>query len=363
VVAVLPAQRRARILHLAQQQNAVRVVDLMTELGVSDATIRRDLQTLARQGLLDKVHGGATTTMAVPDERADLVRPDSSRPEIGVLIPSGTYYTSRILDGIRAAADAVQSPFTVNLVLSDGCADTEQTLITKLIDARVDGLLLMPTFAEDDRRRYGTWLRTLPIPVVLVERDLAGDPLGAISSVRAAHELGATAAVSYLHNLGHTQIALISRGSTQTFGLVRSGWDAAITRLDIAPRPPVIDDSTNSGSSHWEPAELDAVLETFRAKNVTAMLCHNDKDALSILQHAQSRGLSIPGDLSIIAYDDELASLASPPLTAVSPPKERIGAIAAATLRTIIDEGARAPIRQTHIEPELIVRSSTSRIN
>lgn len=57
---MLAAQRREVILDLVRRRGAVRVSDLTDELGVSDMTIRRDLDGLARSGLVDKVHGGAT---------------------------------------------------------------------------------------------------------------------------------------------------------------------------------------------------------------------------------------------------------------------------------------------------------------
>jgi DeoR/GlpR family transcriptional regulator of sugar metabolism len=57
---ILARQRQARILEAVQQGGGVRVGELAAALGVSDMTIRRDLAALARQGLLDKVHGGAT---------------------------------------------------------------------------------------------------------------------------------------------------------------------------------------------------------------------------------------------------------------------------------------------------------------
>lgn len=355
---MLPAQRRARILQLARTHDAVRVLDLMTEFGVSDATVRRDLDTLASQGLVTKVHGGAT----VGDAKAHPVAPSPSshRMEFGVLIPSGTYYCSRILDGIRAAADQPESACTVNLVLSDGCAETERALITKLIDAGVPGLLLMPTIHADDKAGYADWLRALPVPVVLVERELPGTPLGPPSSVCTAHDLGAAAAVSHLYALGHKQIALISRGDNQTFSMVRAGWESAISELGITPTPPVVNGGVSRRESAWETAELDEMLTMFGKKKVTAVLCHNDMDALTIVQHAQPRGWSIPDDLSIVAYDDELAPMASPPLTAVAPPKEHIGAIALDTLRAIIDDGGQAPVRRTRLEPSLVARSSTA---
>ncbi len=57
---MLAQQRRTAILERVHLHGAVRVGDLVAEFGVSDVTIRRDLETLAEKGLLAKVHGGAT---------------------------------------------------------------------------------------------------------------------------------------------------------------------------------------------------------------------------------------------------------------------------------------------------------------
>ncbi|MET8146520.1 DeoR/GlpR family DNA-binding transcription regulator [Sphaerisporangium sp. NPDC005288] len=61
---MLAQQRQQAILERVRRSGAVRVADLVRELGVSDMTIRRDLEALAERGLVDKVHGGATATGA-----------------------------------------------------------------------------------------------------------------------------------------------------------------------------------------------------------------------------------------------------------------------------------------------------------
>lgn len=58
---MLAAQRQALIVEEVQRRGAVRVSDLTRQFGVSDMTIRRDLDLLVHQGLVEKVHGGATT--------------------------------------------------------------------------------------------------------------------------------------------------------------------------------------------------------------------------------------------------------------------------------------------------------------
>src|SRR3954447_19136049 len=58
---MLARQRQTLILSRIREDGAVRVADLARDLGVSDMTVRRDLEILHNRGLLEKVHGGATT--------------------------------------------------------------------------------------------------------------------------------------------------------------------------------------------------------------------------------------------------------------------------------------------------------------
>src|SRR4030067_724338 len=61
-----PPERRRRILELLRERGAVRASDLVPELGVSEVTVRRDLEALARRGLLERSHGGATLPGGAP---------------------------------------------------------------------------------------------------------------------------------------------------------------------------------------------------------------------------------------------------------------------------------------------------------
>jgi DeoR/GlpR family transcriptional regulator of sugar metabolism len=89
--APLAAQRRTAILEQVQALGAVRVRDLVRTLGVSDMTIRRDLEALARRGLVSKVHGGATA-----------VRPHTT-DEPGFLAKSTRHEREKELIALQAA--------------------------------------------------------------------------------------------------------------------------------------------------------------------------------------------------------------------------------------------------------------------
>jgi DNA-binding LacI/PurR family transcriptional regulator len=106
-------------------------------------------------------------------------------------------------------------------------------------------------------------------------------------------------------------------------------------------------------------AALDAALDRCLAAGVTALLVHADAEAIALVQRCEDRRLSVPGDLSVVAYDDEVAGLFSPALTAVRPPRRSIGR---AAVRLVADR-LSDPDRPTHrvvISPSLRIRSSTA---
>ncbi len=91
---LLAEQRRALILDEVRRRGGVRVNELTRKLGVSDMTVRRDLDALARQGVLEKVHGGAVPVV------------EASTHEPGFEAKSGLELTAKE-DIARAAAELV----------------------------------------------------------------------------------------------------------------------------------------------------------------------------------------------------------------------------------------------------------------
>ncbi|WP_327090519.1 DeoR/GlpR family DNA-binding transcription regulator [Nonomuraea sp. NBC_01738] len=79
---MLAQQRQQTILERVRASGGVRVADLVRELGVSDMTVRRDLESLAERGLLEKVHGGATALGPGPtDEPGFTAKSGREQPE------------------------------------------------------------------------------------------------------------------------------------------------------------------------------------------------------------------------------------------------------------------------------------------
>ncbi len=114
---LLAEQRRALILDEVRRRGGVRVNELTRKLGVSDMTVRRDLDALARQGVLEKVHGGAVPVV------------EASTHEPGFEAKSGLELTAKE-DIARAAAELVAPGSAI--ALSGGT--TTYALAQQLVD-------------------------------------------------------------------------------------------------------------------------------------------------------------------------------------------------------------------------------------
>lgn len=122
---MLARQRQALIAELVQAEGAVRVAELTTRLGVSDMTIRRDLDVLARLGLIDKVHGGATQVRGPStDEPGFSAKAELLRAEKEAIAREAA---SLIQPGQAVAIGAGTTPFAVSRQL---CAIPRLTVVT-----------------------------------------------------------------------------------------------------------------------------------------------------------------------------------------------------------------------------------------
>jgi DNA-binding LacI/PurR family transcriptional regulator len=342
------------ILRLARERGSVQVAELVGILGVSDVTVRRDLDQLARTGQLEKVHGGAVLPPGaepVGDGRAGGAVPgqDVELPVIGALIPKSSYYFNRVVDGVRRVLREHEPEGRLLVAVSDYQSGQDLSLAMGLVDSGAQAVLLAPTDEVE-------WAGALGVPAVLVERRSHGPAASSTSWVRTDHETGAALAVRHLHELGHRRIAVFARGETPTSRSVLSGFEQAAEALALTGCPRVVGTDL-PGWPTWGPEQIDELAERLRAADATALLVHSDEDALALLQNGFATRFAVPREMSIVAYDDEFSALTRPALTAVSPPKEAVGEIAVRTLLDLVRDPA-APARHVDVSPRLIVRES-----
>lgn len=319
--------------------------EMRRHTGLALSTVRRAYQLLEGEGLVERRQGAGTFVTTKPP------RPPAGRITIGVLVPVTQLYYGKVLNGIETELTAARAGLRFATYHYD--AATEDARIADLIEAGVDGLVLVPTLLPGaaGTRRLAE-LRALPVPVVLLERSLSRDDPGQASEyVCSDHAGGANDAVGHLVALGHTRIALLARRDAATCAGVQRGYRHALKRFGLHGLELV------HNNDDW-PGQLHLVLAELRSAGCTAALVFGDREATLLLETVRQAGLRVPEDLALVSYDDEFADIAPVPLTAVSPPKRRLGQTAAQVVLRRVHEGANGPVEQIMLRPSLAVRAS-----
>ncbi|WP_458116489.1 substrate-binding domain-containing protein [Arthrobacter sp. D2-10] len=351
-------ERRQSILHIVEHEGAQSAKQLAERLNVSAVTLRRDVEELAAQGLVQRTHG------AVAPTREPLPLTSSSGATIGLVLPHSTYYYDGIITGAKAAAAAAGAKLVLGVSDYDRAIEVHQ--VQRLIAKGIDGLIIAPTPDFESGQldsEQQQWLVSLEPPVVLVERPVCAIGEAAVlDSISSSHRIGAALAVRHLSELGHRQVAcLIISGpnSPQVLSGFKDAADAAGLKT-VA----VIREGT--------PGSDDAAEDLLRAvkDGATALFVHNDQLAVRCIMWLEDAGIEIPGDVSLIGYDDVIAGVADIPLTALAPSKHAVGYRAVQRVLTRIKEGGfgnqarpaaeRLPTEHVELVPRLHVRQSTS---
>ncbi|WP_176505417.1 substrate-binding domain-containing protein [Curtobacterium sp. 314Chir4.1] len=368
-----PTRRQERILAELRVHGSLSASDFAEREGISAMTVRRDLAELADRGLVRRVHGGAVSVETLPTAGAPhRPAPRPSRPgspgvdgpgntegggalfTIGLVVPDPGYYFPKIVAGVAERTEALGGRVVLGISRYDPARERQQ--VERLIAAGVDGLLVTTTVAD----AFDTLelLDQAPMPVVVVERSVSEAPVGAdLESVRSDHESGAALAIRHLATLGHRRIGM-AVFDTPTTPQLRTGYERAVRQLGLDPDAPVevIDESVGVGEA--TAAYIRRCLDT----GTTAVFVHSDHYAVEFVETVTEMGLSIPDDLSVVAYDDEVAALADVPLTAVAPPKNDVGRFAATMCFERISATAQTGFASRHmtLAPTLSVRGSTA---
>ncbi|GAA1675430.1 substrate-binding domain-containing protein [Kribbella yunnanensis] len=345
---MLAPERHELILRSLRRHGRLRVGELVAELGVSAITVRRDLAELDGAGLLRRVHGGAIGTSPTGQNTA------GDRLTIGIIVPSAsTYYT----DVIRGA-EATAARYGARLVLgvSGYDADTELERIEKVLGVGVAGLLISTAYGDRDGHLLGTRLDDIDVPVVLMERAFGfPDVAREYDHVRTDHAYGAMLALRHLAQLGHRRIA-VSMQPTVTAYWLRRGLEEAVSTLGIDIYVSELE-LPQTGDDPASLAQLDAFLIECEAFRSRAVLVHSDEHAARLMERAMERGLRIPEDLAVVAYNDVTAALAVVPLTAICPPKFALGETACDLLLRKL-QSTPGPVQHLSLLPTLNLRSS-----
>jgi LacI family transcriptional regulator len=232
---------------------------------------------------------------------------------------------------VRAIEDAARArDLAVMLCNGQEDADREASYLELLSERRVDGIVVASGSLSE---RHGQWLRSTAVPVVLVNCRLADDAQPAIlTDNRAATRV----ATEHLLALGHRRLGHITGRPTDAATEDRlAGVRAAIAGAGLPEDALVV----VVGDGHATGGER-AMQELLATSGVTGVVCYNDLTAVGALHAIRDHGLGVPGDVSLVGFDDiDLAKLVDPPLTTVAQDTEAMGRWAVEYLARVIGRG------------------------
>jgi DNA-binding LacI/PurR family transcriptional regulator len=267
---------------------------------------------------------------------------------IGVIGSKGGYWGPSTVHRTIQAAGRQAGYFVSSTNLQELTREELTDAISHLRDQSVEGIVLIS--ATDAALDAARAQELTGVPVVVVE----GDEAKTNWTVGVDQVCGAELGTRHLIDLGHTGILHLAGPQDWTEARARLlGWQTAMYAAGLRPPPHVIGD--------WSAASgYEAGLEIARRDDITAVFCANDQMALGLLRALAEAGVSVPGDVSVVGFDDiPEAAYLIPPLTTVRQDFTAVGRRAIEILQTAIAQDERpAPARL--ISPELVVRASTA---
>jgi DNA-binding LacI/PurR family transcriptional regulator len=280
-----------------------------------------------------------------PDTRARLLRSSRSRL-LGVVFGVQHAFHGDLVTGLYTAADRAGYELALSAVTPDR---NERRAVASLLQDRCEALILLGPQAPTSSLAE----LTTRLPVVVVARAARHR---ALDVVRTADHEGLRQAVDHLVGLGHRCIVHIDGGRAPGAADRRRGYRDAMRHHGLDSEIRVLP----GGLTEDDGAAAARALLGIDPRP-SAVTVFNDRCAIGVLDVLQRAGLAVPGDVSVVGYDDShLARMSHVNLTTVAQDTEQITTLAVARAIERLD-GTPVTERELVIPPHLVVRATTAR--
>lgn len=277
--------------------------ELSKQFEVSPITVKRALEMLRTDGMImRRPRIGTVVTSATPTTTRAGADPDTATRLIGCVLTSfDDTFGNKIIEGVLAAAGAGTH---VIIKRSGGDLAEEDACIRALVDAGVEGLILLPSSSEYIPPA-ALELVTRRFPVVILDRLFDGIPVSAVCSDNLG---GGRAATEHLLELGHQTVGFVSSAShVSSSDDRRSGYihAHATNHLPLENRAELHSiGSTVPGSTVTVEEDVLRLVEFVQAHpDITGYVAAEYNIALMLREACDRVGLRIPEDISIVCFD------------------------------------------------------------
>ena len=342
--------------------------DVARTAGVSRATAARALGGYgsASAAARERVLAAAVELRYRPNAVARSMK-SGSTATLGVVISD--IQLAFFAQAVRGIANVARAEgFEVILANTDEDLGMERAAVGVLLDKRVDGLIVVP--AEPAEAGHLLDAQDRGVPIVLLDR---GSPGIQCDVVVVDNQRAARNAVRHLVRLGHRRVAIVAEGrsalsaadavttrlrpaSGMTSPLRELGWAAALREAGL----PVTDDLICRARYEREDAREVTAVALALPDRPTAIVTTDETMTLGAIDAILDAHLEIPGDISLIAFDDlPWTTLVRPPLTVVAQPVHELGVTATQRLLGRL-AGFDGPPETVILPTSFIVRGSTA---
>ncbi len=260
--------------------------------GLARATIRQAIRNLVNLGYLASKRGSGTY---VQDRDTD----SDKRTIIGILIPDiRKGYAPELARG--AEDEATKHRHSLILCNTDDSHIKAGHQADRLIEAGASGVVFVPTATSDTNNRLMVEkFARENIPVVLADRTIAGLD---VDHVTTDNYHGAYSLIKYLISKGHRRIAVLLGDLFSTERERLAGYMTALDEYGIQLDPAIV---KSDGGPFVNDSYRDLVVSVLQKRDrYSAIFAGHDRIALLFYSVAKEMGIDIPGDISLVGYDD-----------------------------------------------------------
>ncbi|NUS67370.1 MAG: LacI family DNA-binding transcriptional regulator [Ensifer adhaerens] len=330
-----------------------KIKDIAERAGVSVATVSRALSgsSLVTDETRKRINALARELNYRPNVSARNLRTRRSMSVLLVVRDVGNPFYLEILKGVEATAR--EAGYAVLMGNTENDPDREVEYFNMLRDGHADGMILMTGKLPPPQPGESADLSHLPVVIALEMIEGSGFPHVQIDNVAAAE-----AAVEHLIALGHRRIAHIAGPLPEVMALHRrDGYRAAMKAAGLA----IAEGYEVRGDYLLESGEACASDLFALSEPPTAIFAANDEMAYGAIHALRRLGRDVPGDVSVVGFDDLYLSKAFyPPLTTVSQPRADIGRTAMSQLLNVLSDGEVGTEPAIVLPTTLNIRGSTA---
>lgn len=330
----------------------VTIKDIARLAGVSTATVSMVLNHKAShisEGTRERIWKIANENNYVPNLLARSLVTRKTKT-LGLVMPD---ITNPFFPEISRGAEdkAAEAEYSIILCNTDDNPRKEEKYVRMMLEKMVDGIIFTDSA---NRKPIMAEIRAKNIPVVMMGRE--GGPDDRHGRVFVDNYKGALDATQHLIERGYRKIAMISGNTMYNTAQERlEGYRKALHNAGL----PYVEERALEGTFRQEWGFGGASWLLGQKIPFDAVFCGNDMIAIGAMKAFKQYGLSIPGDVAVVGYDDVyMARMVDPELTTVSQPMYDIGYTACDMLLRMIED---PKLEEEHIcfEGKLVVRQST----